>query len=278
MVKSFQIFLCKLFVSTSLLYFTLMAPTSGKKAESTQKGGGTTATLPSEVSIHDDIDNLSISEATKKYFPVMIAELRKISGLYDEIKSLKETVSNLIKENNESKNTIKELKTELLKKDEIMEHILDDANARERHSRSFNVRIIANIQEQRFEDTEMIVEKIFEKSGVLKQHPRGSIDISIAHRVGPHVENSCRPILVRLTRKRDVWFLLSKKNQFREKGYGVFADLTVRDLKEKRKYQAVVNALYQKGVRSKFENGFWIVRGKKLNIKDHPEFTHLVEN
>ena len=162
-----------------------------------------------------------------------------------------------------------------LARDQEITKLQENCNARERHSRSFNVRIINSIPETINENTNALVEKILEKTGITDNH---KVEISIAHRTGPKPMNPKygRPIIVGLVRKSDVRYLLAKRNDFRQNGFLLFPDLTEKDRKEKAKHQNVINALFLDGVRSKFENGRWITNKKPFDAKDYPHLSHLI--
>ena len=134
-------------------------------------------------------------------------------------------------------------------------------NDRERHSRSWNLVWRTNVAETPGEDTSAVVRgQLFAKVPAVKEQ---DLDIDVSHRIGPKRPDAVRPIIIRLVRKSDVWFLLSQKRSFSKAGAGLlFQDLTKEDRDTKAKYQTEINQLVEQGKKARFQNGTWIVNSK----------------
>ena len=274
--------------------------TRAASAQEKDRAGGSTATLPSKVSDRsldvEALKKLPTDQVIQEYFPKMFVEIqsmsRSLSVLTEMRKDLDEMnlkIEELEREKKEQKKRIEDLTNRVdelemwrdgkneddLARDREMINLQDNCNARERHSRSFNVRIVNSIPETINENTQVVVENILQKTGIAFDH---NVEISIAHRTGPRPINPKhgRPIIVGLVRKSDVRYLLTKRNAFRQNGFLLFPDMTEKDRKEKAKYQAAINALYNEGVKSKFENGRWITDKKPFCVKNYPHLSHLI--
>ena len=219
-------------------------------------------------------------------FPEMAETLRKVEAraekqesemmkLRDDMRKWKEKMETRAEEQErEIRKMRKEMddwKTEMtnsvLKKLELIEKKVEkveiDLNARERHSRSWSVRMVNDVKEEKNEDPEKIVRKIFETIPAAK-----NVDFDIVHRVGRKDQGGERPrqFLIRLAKKSDTRMLLSGeiRTQLYRKGYPIFPDLTALDKEKKTREFPEIKKLMDQGKKARFENGFWIVNGRRF--------------
>ena len=157
------------------------------------KGEGTTETPPSEVGDPSPSFAVTNMKDINLALNQLSSDLSRLRDLFQEIKELRNELVEMRLEREEMRKTISDQAT-------MIEHLSEEINARERHSRLFNLRFACTIPETADEDPEEIFETALLATNLFDSVP----DISIAHRVGRRIGNKPRGIIVRLVKKREV--------------------------------------------------------------------------
>mgnify|MGYP002784464997 CR=1 FL=1 len=143
----------------------------------------------------------------------------------------------------------------------------------ERHSRSFNIRLLG-VREEAKENTLFKTMLAFKEAGLNPDH----VPISIAHRVGKlttdktqgaEAEPKPRAIIIRFVRKSDVRVVLNHKEDFKKRGYSVFQDLPADDVAEKKRLQPLMTH-YATKYRVGFRAGKMTIHGMAIDIPPGP--------
>ena len=80
-------------------------------AKSSDRGGGFQITLPSEVSIPDDV--LTSTDAMIKYMPTIITDLRKLTGVFEELVRLQNRVAEMEEKQDQSLKIIEQMQKKI---------------------------------------------------------------------------------------------------------------------------------------------------------------------
>lgn len=127
----------------------------------------------------------------------------------------------------------------------------DQINKQERFSRRNNLRIVG-LKTETGENPVEIAREVFQKAGV------ENCRIERAHRDGRVIEGRNRHILVKVSFYMDkVTLLRNSRSHLSDEDYYLTDDLTLIDLKEKRKHSREVAELYQSGTKLRFFGGRW---------------------
>ncbi|KAJ8026396.1 LINE-1 retrotransposable element ORF1 protein [Holothuria leucospilota] len=193
-----------------------------------------------------------IENAIDKAISVLSADLRSLKKeLKEELKSHVRRITKLEKANEELKNRCQSLheKVAKLEKENSEQYTL--LNKQERFSRRNNLRLVGvKFTEQ--EDCIQLAKATFAEIGLQ------DCKIERAHRDGKLVPGRDRHILVKVSFYQDKLFLLrNARSKLQNKPYFITDDLTIQDLKEKRRWTTQVTALYQAGTRLRFSGGAW---------------------
>ena len=199
-----------------------------------------------------DILSHKIEKAIEKAINAFAVDLRNLkSELRDELKKQTRKITNLEKENKELKDrcTTLEEKVSKLERDRGEQFAL--INKQERFSRRNNVRIVGHDTSQD-EDCIQIAKTVFKEAGLEECR------IERAHRDGKIVHGRNRHILVKLSFYQDKLFLMKNARlKLQQKPYFLTDDLTLQDLREKKKWATQVSELYRAGTRLHFSGGVW---------------------
>ena len=192
-----------------------------------------------------------------------------INILHDEIKSLRDSLSIAENEITVLKTTVNDQSTELIHLRKEIDNLKENGNARERHSRSWNLVWVSREEEKTFEqpdDTENLVMSFINQVPEIKKR---NVQIDVAHRIGKKFNDKPRPIIVRFIKKSDLWFVLKHRKELIRQNKGpIFQDLTKHDRLTKKKYHQEISQLVNGGHQAKFQNGRWIIDGKTMTDND----------
>ena len=204
------------------------------------------------------------------FFPAVSADDPGVKDMFNQILAQLAGLSAQVGQLTEQ---LKSTSDRLEKAEERIAELEEEVNARERHSRSWSVRMQNCYPEKLNEDSEKIVRQIFESIPEVKER---QIQFDIVHRVGRKMTNvgssssnqtgeKQRAFLIRMLRKADTRFLLQRwiREKFYEKGFPIFQDMTQTDLQEKQKYAREMQELWKQGQKVRFENGHWLVNNKR---------------
>ena len=125
-----------------------------------------------------------------------------------------------------------------------------ELNRHERHARSFNARFMG-LGETRGENCMQLIDDILrQKFGATENA------IENAHRVGKQYGDKPRHVIVRFfSRVTRLDVFRSARDKLTGTGIRIVDDLTTTDMKEKRRVQPYMNALYQQNKRPSFRSG-----------------------
>ena len=132
----------------------------------------------------------------------------------------------------------------------------------ERHSRSFNLRLL-KLKEKPNEKTpetiKMINECITEVTGL------NGFQIEYGHRSGKKSDDEPRVCIFRPQTRQDKFALLNRRKDFFDAGYQLYEDLPYEDIIEKKKWAKEIDVKYKANHRVAFRQGSWWVDGAKFS-------------
>ncbi|KAJ8032380.1 LINE-1 retrotransposable element ORF1 protein [Holothuria leucospilota] len=129
-----------------------------------------------------------------------------------------------------------------------------DLNKLERFSRRNNIRLIG-IPETDQENCDTTVSEVLRKIGL------EDCKLERAHRDGRRIPGKPRHIIAKLTFYKDkVYVMKNARRSLANETYFVVDDLTLKDLKEKRRWKNEVSQLFANGTFSHFSGGRWRTR------------------
>lgn len=194
-----------------------------------------------------------------KFSRVLDQAMRNISqqlqDLNTELRGIVDNHTKQIKElhnlNKKLNDKVRILENKVQQLQEERQTQAEQINKQERFSRRNNLRIVG-VRTEEGERPVDLAREIFVKVGVENCH------IERAHRDGRVVEGRDRHILVKVLFYMDkVTLLRNSRSRLSEEDYFLIDDLTMVDLKEKRKYSKEVATLYQQGTKLRFYGGRW---------------------
>jgi uncharacterized coiled-coil protein SlyX len=131
--------------------------------------------------------------------------------------------------------------------------------ALERHSRSFNLRLM-NVPEKTGEKSPETIETT---NAVIKSVTNLDVKVEYGHRTGaPRTDNTHRVIIFRLLSRQVKRLIMEKRKLFFDAGYLIFEDLPKDDLEAKKKYKDVMKRKHSEGDKVAFRQGSWFVNGR----------------
>ena len=207
-------------------------------------------------------------------------EEKIINGVKDEMLKLVRDELQVVRSELEKANTeIKELKelvdgqkSELSELRDAVIDLQDNANDRERHSRSWNLIWLTKEKEKYREQADYTGALVLKFLNQVPEIKERNIQLDVAHRIGKSQTGKPRSIIFRMVSKADVWFILKYKAKLRNLNQGlIFPDLTKCDRMEKGKYSDHINQLVKLGHKARFDKGYWIVDGKRYRPEDYTE-------
>ena len=244
--------------------------------------GGSFKTPPTTVS-ETDLGR-EASEVVKKYLPLLFKEIASLKEIHQaEMDKLTTRIHEFEEWKKQQERELEEWKKQkelefdsfkrnldgiIAEKNKEIKELKENCNDRERHSRSWNVRLVTSVPEKQFEDPEKIARELLESVPEIEER---RLDIDIAHRVGKYGTDRPRTILVRLTHKSDTRFLLTRaiRDKLRAKRIALYPDLTRDDQIKKSKYAKEISVLVARGHRARFENGNWIIDSQIFRLENY---------
>ncbi|KAJ8025020.1 hypothetical protein HOLleu_35107 [Holothuria leucospilota] len=203
--------------------------------------------------------DVEVEDLTSKFSKILERAMRKISqdlkDLDDEVRGVIDNHTKQIKDLQTKNKRLAERVSTLEEKIQDLhrekESHADQINKQERFSRRNNLRIVG-FKTEAEENPIEIAKEVFTKAGV------ENCRIERAHRDGRVVEGRNRHILVKVSFYMDkVTLLRNSRSHLSQEGYYLTDDLTLIDLKEKRKYSREVAELYRSGTKLRFFGGRW---------------------
>ena len=198
-------------------------------------------------------------DLTSKFSKIVDRAMRKISqdlkDLDKEVRGVIDTHTKQIKDlqtkNKRLAERVSSLETKIQDLQKDKESHADQINKQERFSRRNNLRIVG-FKTEAGENPIEIAKAVFTKAGV------ENCRIERAHRDGRMVEGRNRHILVKVSFYMDkVTLLRNSRSHLSNEEFFLTDDLTLIDLKEKRKYSREVAELYRNGTKLRFFEGHW---------------------
>ena len=160
-------------------------------------------------------------------------------------------ISKLEKETKDLRRVCTSLEAKVISLEGQVKTQCDALNKQERLSRRNNFRVVGLKAEPR-EDTMALAHKILGEIGLT--NPK----LERAHRDGRTTEERDRHLLIKVSFYQDkIQVMKDAREKLKDRPYFVVDDLTLQDLKEKRKYSKVVSELYSKGTKLRFIAGRW---------------------
>ncbi|KAJ8034328.1 LINE-1 retrotransposable element ORF1 protein [Holothuria leucospilota] len=227
------------------------------------------AILDEETSfLFDEAEEENLSEKLErtidKAISTLSADLKGLKrDLKEELKSHVRRISKLEKENEELKKRGEALEEKVIKLEKENQEQFALLNKQERFSRRNNVRLVGFAATEH-EDCVQIAKSTFAEIGLQ------DCKIERAHRDGKVVQGRDRHILIKVAFYQDKLFLLrNARNKLQAKPFFLTDDLTLQDLKEKKKWTTQVTALYQAGTKLRFSGGVWrMADGRPYKFKE----------
>ncbi|KAJ8027812.1 LINE-1 type transposase domain-containing protein 1 [Holothuria leucospilota] len=214
-----------------------------------------TQSQPDNMSDTEPVDSdVEVEDLTSKFSKILERAMKKISqdlkDLDDEVRGVIENHTKQIKDlqikNKRLAERVSTLEEKIQDLQREKESHADQINKQERFSRRNNLRIVG-FKTEAEENPIEIAKEVFTKAGV------ESCRIERAHRDGRVVEGRNRHILVKVSFYMDkVTLLRNSRSHLSQEEYYLTDDLTLIDLKEKRKYSREVAELYRSGTKLRF--------------------------
>ena len=228
---------------------------------------------------NDDTNSTSVVQEILPHMKGLIDDLEKkiVSGirtemaniLQQEMKLLRDELHSAKEEIQELKSVLKDQSCELDNLRDEIENIKKDANARERHSRSWNLVWLTHDHGKKYEQPDESADLALKFLNKIPEIQTRNVKIDVAHRIGGSVSGKPRPIIVRFLSKADLWFVMKYRKELMKLNEGaIFQDLTKTDRLTKQKYNTEITDLINKGHKAKFTNGHWVVDGKVMKEQD----------
>ncbi|PIK35262.1 hypothetical protein BSL78_27913 [Apostichopus japonicus] len=197
-----------------------------------------------------------LENAVEKAIHGMSSELLKLKKNFErELKLHSEEINKLKSENSKLCADLGNRVTSLESSLDLHSSLL---NKNERFLRKNNLRIVG-YKTQPSEDCLEITKEVLKKVGIQEAK------LERAHRDGKAVQGRSRHILVKLSFFQDKLFAMKyAREKLKGSDYFITDDLTLTDLKEKRRWAKEVSDLYKSGTKLRFQRGMWRRRTAKL--------------
>lgn len=223
-------------------------------------------------SINTKLDSVLTGQAAleSKLASVQVQADNNSATINDLIKSV-EFNSEFISDHTKDLAAMKDVKDTLSDKlHSVSSHATDlekSLNLLERHSRSYNVRLLGvpeprtgGVPENCVDIVETILRDNF-KLEELEEHP-----IENAHRIGSSKDGKPRHIIARFfSRPIRGAVMRAARESLQNTQYHLMDDLTIVDAKEKKRLAPMMQDLYDKGKRPSFRNGRLYSEGKPVS-------------
>ncbi|PIK49965.1 hypothetical protein BSL78_04244 [Apostichopus japonicus] len=210
----------------------------------------------SEVTDIQEEANLDLTQrlenAVEKAIHGMSSELLKLKKNFErELKLHSEEINKLKSENSKLNRLCADLGNRVTSLESSLDLHSSLLNKNERFLRKNNLRIVG-YKTQPSEDCLEITKEVLKKVGIQEAK------LERAHRDGKAVQGRSRHILVKLSFFQDKLFAMKyAREKLKGSDYFITDDLTLTDLKEKRRWAKEVSDLYKSGTKLRFQRGMW---------------------
>ena len=200
----------------------------------------------------------------------------KFKEVTDSLEFESSRISDNVVKNNEFKTELESHKSEMAAAMTRIERLELECLSLERHSRSFNIRVLgvpesevevtrdANGRKINPEDCREIVENILQDNFDM-QHPGPYLEV--AHRTGIKQTNNPRPIIARFFSREDRLSVMREaRESLKNTSYRFVDDHAKKDFLEKQRIQPYIKFLYDNGKRPRYTKGKLYSNGKFVNM------------
>ncbi|PIK48050.1 hypothetical protein BSL78_15085 [Apostichopus japonicus] len=193
-----------------------------------------------------------LENAVEKAIHGMSSELLKLKKNFErELKLHSEEINKLKSENSKLNRLCADLGNRVTSLESSLDLHSSLLNKNERFLRKNNLRIVG-YKTQPSEDCLEITKEVLKKVGIQEAK------LERAHRDGKAVQGRSRHILVKLSFFQDKLFAMKyAREKLKGSDYFITDDLTLTDLKEKRRWAKEVSDLYKSGTKLRFQRGMW---------------------
>ena len=170
-------------------------------------------------------------------------DINKISDRLENVEKDISHIRNKVEAHEGWMEHISDTTHDLRRRMEEIERHVEDQEAR---SRRDNV-LLYGVPEVEHETPEQSEDKFLEVVNAVLPKPLQSSDIVRAHRVGRHSDGRHRPLIARLAKSSNKHLILQKRQELRQKNFGVSSDLTVNQRAQIQQAKAEGKHAYFKG-------------------------------